>query len=53
VDAEVVAVASQPSTERGVLCLTRLMPVASAPIVDGLFGPSQARPPRLAPQPPV
>src|SRR4029434_26138 len=51
--AEVVEVASQTSTERGVLCLNRLMPMASTPVVDGLLGPSQARPPRLAPHPPV
>src|SRR5439155_2899485 len=51
--AEVVEVASQASTERGVLCLNRLMPMASTPIVDGLLGPSQARPPSLAPHPPV
>jgi hypothetical protein len=46
-------VASQMSTERGVLWLNRLMPMASTPVVDGLLGPSQARPPRLAPHPPV
>jgi hypothetical protein len=46
-------VASQTSTERGVLGLHRLMPMASTPVVDGLLGPSQARPPRLAPHPPV
>ena len=51
--AEVVEVASQTSPERGVLCLNRLMPMASTPVVDGLLGPSQARPPRLAPHPPV
>src|SRR5262245_66311151 len=51
--AEVVEVTSQTSTERGVLCLNRLMPMASTPIVEGLLGPSQARPPRLAPHPPV
>src|SRR5262249_22708686 len=51
--AEVVAVASQTSTERGVLCLNRLMPMASPPVVEGLRGPSQARPPSLAPHPPV
>ena len=45
--------ASQTSTERGVLCLNRLMPMASTPVVEGLLGPSQARPPRLAPHPPV
>src|SRR5262247_2012594 len=53
IHAEVVAVASQTSTERRVLCLNRLMPMASTPIVEGLLGPSQARPPRLAPHPPV
>src|SRR2546422_1828958 len=52
-DAEVVEVASQTSTERGVLCLNRLMPMASTPVVDGLLGPSQARPPSLASHPPV
>jgi hypothetical protein len=52
-DAEVIAVASQASTERGVLCLDRLMPVATTPVVDGLFGPSEACPPCLAPHPPV
>src|SRR5262245_48444980 len=52
-DAEVVEVAAQPSTERGVLGLNRLMPMASTPVVDSLLGPSQARPPRLAPHPPV
>ena len=52
-DAEVIAVASQASTERGVLGLDRLMPVATTPIVDGLFGPSEACPPCLAPHPPV
>src|SRR5207244_7204384 len=52
-DAEVIAVASQTSTERGVLGLNRLMPMASTPVVDGLLGPSQARPPSLAPHPPV
>jgi hypothetical protein len=46
-------VASQTSPERGVLCLNRLMPMASTPLVEGLLGPSQARPPRLAPHPPV
>src|SRR5262249_17213172 len=51
--AEVVEVASQTSTERGVLCLNRLMPMASTPVVEGLLGPSQARPPSLAPHPPV
>src|SRR5262249_5747367 len=51
--ADVVEVASQTSTERRVLCLNRLMPMASTPIVEGLFGPSKARPPRLAPHPPV
>src|SRR5262245_23015637 len=29
------------------------MPMASAPVADGLLGPSQARLPRLAPHPPV
>jgi hypothetical protein len=53
IHAEVVEVTSQTSTERGVLCLNRLMPMASTPIVDGLLGPSQARPPSLAPHPPV
>src|SRR5919109_579623 len=53
IHAEGVEVASQTSTERRVLCLNRLMPMASTPIVDGLLGPSQARPPRLAPHPPV
>ena len=52
-DAEVVEVASQTSTERGVLGLNRLMPMASTPVVEGLLGPSEARPPRLAPHPPV
>src|SRR5439155_22392769 len=52
-DTEVVEVASQTSTERGVLCFNRLMPMASTPVVDGLLGPSQARPPSLAPHPPV
>lgn len=47
----VVAVASQASTERGVLLLTRQMPMAMAPVVDGLLGPSEARPPSLAPPP--
>jgi hypothetical protein len=47
-----VAVASQTSTERGVLGRNRLLPRASTPVVDGLLGPSQARPPRLAPPPP-
>src|SRR5215468_4127958 len=51
--AAVVAVTSQTSTERGVLCLNRLMSMASTPGVDGLLGPSQARPPSLAPHPPV
>jgi len=51
--AEGVEVTSQTSTERGVLCLNRLMPMASTPIVEGLCGPSQARPPSLAPHPPV
>src|SRR5215471_10477072 len=51
--AEVVEVTSQTSTERGVLCLNRLMSMASTPVVDGLLGPSQARPPSLAPHPPV
>jgi hypothetical protein len=46
-------VASQTSTERGVLGLHRRMPRASTPVVAGLLGPSQARPPRLAPHPPV
>jgi hypothetical protein len=46
-------VAAQPSTARGVLGLHRLMPMASTPVVDGLLGPSQARPPRLAPHPPM
>src|SRR5262249_15416698 len=52
-DAEVIAVASQTSTERGVLGLNRLMPMASTPVVDGLLGPSEACPPCLAPHPPV
>src|SRR5215468_4390993 len=52
-DAEVIEVASQTSTERGVLGLNRLMPMASTPVVDGLLGPSQARPPSLAPHPPM
>src|SRR2546422_10204020 len=51
-DAEGVAVTAQTSTERGVLGLNRLMPMASTPVVDGLLGPSQARPPRLAPPKP-
>ena len=53
VDAEVVEVASQTSTERGVLRLNRLVPMASTPVVEGLLGPSQARPPSLAPHPPA
>src|SRR5262245_20679057 len=52
-DAEGVEVASQPSTERGVWGLNRLMPMASTPGVNGLLGPAQARPSRLAPHPPV
>jgi hypothetical protein len=46
-------VAAPTSTERGGLGLNRLMPMASTPVGEGLRGPSQARPPRLAPQPPV
>ena len=52
-DAEVIEVASQTSTERGVLGLNRLVPVASTPVVEGLLGPSEARPPGLAPHPPT
>ena len=43
-DAEVVEVASQTSTERGVLCLDRLMPMASTPVVDGLSWPVSGSP---------
>jgi hypothetical protein len=48
-----MAVAPQTSTERGVLLLHRPMPMATTPVVDGLLGPSEARPPCLAPHPPV
>jgi len=52
-DAEVIEVTSQAPIERGVLLLNREVPVASAPVVDGLLSPSQARPPCLARHPPV
>ena len=42
-DAEVIEVASQASIERGVLILNRQMPMATAPVVDVLLGPSEAR----------
>ena len=45
--------AAPTSSERGVLGLTRLVPVASTPVVEGLLGPSEARPPSLAPHPPT
>src|SRR5215471_8841346 len=48
-----VEVAAQTASERGVLCLKRLVPVASTPVVEGLLGPSEARPPGLAPHPPT
>src|SRR5215216_6833842 len=51
-DAEVVAVAAHALTERGVLCLERLVPMATTPVVEGLLGPSEARPPCLAAHPP-
>src|SRR5262249_48131633 len=38
---EGVEVASQTSTKRDVLCLNRLMPMTSTPIVKDLLGPSQ------------
>src|SRR5207237_1827591 len=41
-DAEVVAVASHALTERGVLRLDRLVPMATTPVVDGLLGPSES-----------
>src|SRR5262249_22552694 len=50
---EVVVMAPQTTAQRGVLHLHRLVPVAPAPGVDGPDGPSQARPPCLAPQPPT
>jgi hypothetical protein len=53
VDPEVVEVAPQAPMERGVLILDRLMPMAAAPVVDGLLSPSEAHAPRLAPHPPV
>jgi hypothetical protein len=46
-------VTSQAPLERGVLSLDRQRPMATAPGVDGLFRPSQARLPCLAPHPPV
>src|SRR5262245_19635381 len=52
-DTEVVEVAAQTSSERGVLGLNRLVSVASTPVVEGLLGPSEARPPGLAPHPPT
>jgi len=52
-DTDGVDVAAQPSSERGVLGLTRRGPVASTPVVAGLLGPSEARPPGLAPPPPT
>ena len=45
--AEVVEVASQASRERSVLCLDRMVSMATTPIVDGLNRPSQARTPSL------
>ena len=51
--AEVIEVASQAYTERGVLLLDRQMPMAAAPIIDGRLRPSETRPPCLAPHPPV
>ena len=44
--------ASHALTERGVLCLDRLVPMATTPVVEGLLGPSEARPPCLAVHPP-
>src|SRR5206468_2625743 len=49
VDAEVVEVTLESPAERCVLVLDRQMSMASAPIGDGLDGPSEARTPCLAP----
>jgi hypothetical protein len=46
-------VAPQALTERGVLRRHRLVPVAPTPVVEGRLGPSEARPPGLAPHPPT
>jgi hypothetical protein len=53
IDAEVVEVAVQTSTQSGVLSLDREMPVAATPIADGHFGLCQTATPRLAPQSPA
>ena len=45
--------APQALTERGVLRRHRLVPVAPTPVVEGRLGPSEARPPGLAPHPPT
>src|SRR5262249_62078088 len=53
IDPEVVVVALQATPEPGVLRRHFLVPLAAAPGVDGLDGPSQTRTPRLACQPPT
>ena len=44
--------ASHALTKRGVLRLDRLVPMATTPVVEGLLGPSEARPPCRAAPPP-
>src|SRR4029077_21025272 len=53
IHSEIVDVALQPTPQRGVLHLHRLMPMAPAPSVDGFDGPSEARTARLARPPPT
>jgi hypothetical protein len=45
-------VASHALPARGVLRLDRLVPMATTPVVEGLLGPSKARPPSRAVPPP-
>jgi hypothetical protein len=45
-------VASHALPARGVLRLDRLVPMATTPVVEGLLGPSEARPPGRAVPPP-
>src|SRR5262249_4507360 len=53
IDPEVVEMALQPTPKPGVLHDHLLMPLAAAPSVDGLDGPSQSCTPRLARQIPA